>query len=74
MTCSACSARVEKSVKCLDGVQQVQVNLLTNSMSVEYDADRLDDSGIIKAVTSAGYGASVKGTAAKRRKERGFGG
>ena len=70
MTCSACSARVEKSVKCLDGVQQVQVNLLTNSMSVEYDSAKLDDSGIIKAVTGAGYGASVKGTAAKKSAEK----
>ena len=61
MTCSACSARVEKSVRGLDGVQQVQVNLLTNSMSVEYDSAKLDDSGIIGAVKAAGYGASVKG-------------
>ncbi len=61
MTCSACSARVEKSVKCLSGVQSVQVNLLTNSMNVEYDSSAVDDNGIISAVEKAGYGASVKG-------------
>ena len=61
MTCSACSARVEKSVKCLSGVQSVQVNLLTNSMNVEYDSSAVDDNGIISAVENAGYGASVKG-------------
>ena len=61
MTCSACSARVEKSVKCLNGVQSVQVNLLTNSMNVEYDSSAVDDNGIISAVENAGYGASVKG-------------
>ena len=60
MTCSACSSRVEKSVSSLEGVQSVQVNLLTNSMSVEYDSAALSDQGIITAVEKAGYGASVK--------------
>ena len=70
MTCSACSARVEKSVRGLDGVQQVQVNLLTNSMSVEYDSAKLDDSGIIGAVKAAGYGAAVKGRTAVKAAEK----
>ena len=38
MTCAACSAHVEKAVKGLDGVEEVQVNLLGNSMSVRYHA------------------------------------
>jgi heavy metal translocating P-type ATPase len=69
MTCSACSAHVEKSVKKLEGVQSVNVNLLTNSMTVDYDAQVTDDAKIIKAVENAGYGASVqahKGKAEKR--------
>ena len=70
MTCSACSARVEKSVRGLDGVQQVQVNLLTNSMSVEYDGGRLDDDAIIRAVTAAGYSAAVKGRTAVKAAEK----
>ncbi len=61
MTCSACSARVEKCVKALDGIKSVQVNLLTNSMSAEYDESSLDDGKIISAVEKAGYGAAVKG-------------
>lgn len=68
MTCSACSAHVEKSVKKLAGVQSVNVNLLTNSMTVDYDA-QANDAKIIKAVENAGYGASVqarKGKAEKR--------
>ncbi len=59
MTCSACSAHVEKSVKKLSGVDSVNVNLLTNSMSVSYDDTVLDSTKIIQAVSNAGYGASV---------------
>lgn len=59
MTCSACSARVEKAVSNTEGVQSVSVNLLTNSMTVTYDNDRINDEGIAAAVEKAGYGASV---------------
>ena len=59
MSCSACSAAVEKSVKKLEGVEDVNVNLLSNSMTVHFDESILDDNGIISAVESAGYGASV---------------
>lgn len=61
MTCSACSAHVEKSVSKLEGVQCVNVNLLQNSMVVEYDDNALDTTDIIHAVESGGYGASVQG-------------
>lgn len=59
MTCSACSASVEKSVKKVDGVQSVSVNLLTNSMAVDYDEAATDSGKIIQAVMDAGYQASV---------------
>ena len=55
MSCSACSARVEKAVSKVDGVSTCQVNLLTNSMMVDGTASRDD---IISAVEKAGYGAS----------------
>ncbi len=58
MTCSACSARVEKAVSKLDGIGQVSVNLLTNSMKAEYDETVMTAEGIIAAVVKAGYGAS----------------
>ncbi len=57
MSCAACSARVEKAVSAVEGVSSCAVSLLTNSMSVEGTAK---PSQIIAAVSSAGYGASLK--------------
>ena len=65
MTCSACSSHVEKSVGKLTGVENVSVNLLTNSMQVKFDENKLDTAGIVKAVEDAGYGAAVKDGRAK---------
>lgn len=61
MTCSACSSRVEKCVSKLEGVNEVSVNLLTNSMQVEFNDAVIQEQGIIDAVVHAGYGASVQG-------------
>ena len=61
MTCSACSAHVEKSVKKLDGVKSVNVNLLQNNMHVDFDETAISVDDIINAVVSGGYGASVAG-------------
>ena len=61
MTCSACSSRVEKCVSKLEGVNEVSVNLLTNSMQVEFNDAVIQEQGIIDAVVHAGYGASVRG-------------
>ena len=58
MSCAACSARVEKAVGKVPGVTSCSVSLLTNSMGVEGTAAPAD---VIKAVTDAGYGASLKG-------------
>lgn len=60
MTCSACSARVEKSVAKLDGVQEVAVNLLKNSMVASYDETILNTDQIVQAVVKSGYGAFPK--------------
>ena len=59
MTCSSCSAHVEKAVKKLEGIQKVNVNLLSNNMTVEYNEKVLNDEKIINAVTNEGYGASL---------------
>ncbi len=67
MTCSACSAHVEKAVCRLEGVAEVNVSLLTNSMQVTYDEDAASSEAIIAAVKNSGYGASLPqaaGTAA----------
>ena len=58
MTCSACSSRVEKCVGALQGIQSLTVNLLTNSMQVEYDETCLTQQEIIRTVEEAGYGAA----------------
>ena len=55
MSCAACSARVEKAVLAVKGVETCTVNLLTNSMNVEGSADSEE---VIRAVFAAGYGAS----------------
>ena len=57
MTCSACSSRVEKAVSKLEGIGKASVNLLTNSMQVEYDETKLNEEKIVQAVVDAGYGA-----------------
>lgn len=67
MTCSACSAHVEKSVKKLDGVRSVSVNLLQNNMYVEFDENTVTSEDIINAVVSGGYGASVSGSKSKSK-------
>ena len=61
MTCSACSAAVERAVGQVQGVSSVNVNLLANSMVVEYDEGVLQPSSIIAAVSDAGYSASLAG-------------
>lgn len=64
MTCSACSARVERAVKKHAGTADVSVNLLTNTMTLAYDATVTSPAAIIAVVEDAGYGASVKGAPA----------
>ena len=67
MTCSACSARVERTVKKMEGTADVSVNLLTNTMTLAYDAAVTSPAAIIAAVEEAGYGASVKGASAAQK-------
>ena len=59
MTCSACSARVEKVSNTLPGMKAASVNLLSNSMTAEYDENLLTPEEIIAAVEQAGYGAAL---------------
>lgn len=61
MTCSACSSRVEKCVRKLPGTKDVSVNLLTNSMQVDFDESALSVQDIENAVEHAGYGAATAG-------------
>ncbi len=67
MTCSACSAHVEKAVSGLEGVSAVNVHLLGGSMQVDYDPALQSNDSIIAAVVAAGYGASVPGAAGREK-------
>ncbi len=71
MSCSACSAFVERLVGDVDGVSSCSVSLLTDSMTVRYDPEKADADSIISAVISGGYGAEVldSAKAAKEREE-----
>lgn len=64
MSCAACQTHVESAVRKVPGVKEVNVSLLTNSMSVEGDAS---PSAVIKAVENAGYGASQRGGGQKQQ-------
>ena len=61
MSCAACSARVDKCVSSLNGVESVSVNLLKNNMVVSFDSGSVSENDIINAVEKGGYGASVHG-------------
>ncbi|WP_028043450.1 heavy metal translocating P-type ATPase [Candidatus Stoquefichus massiliensis] len=63
MSCSACSAHIDKAVRHLDGVDSVNVNLLSNSMVVEYNEEKVNDALIMKTVEEAGYKATPEKTA-----------
>ncbi|MBQ9935198.1 MAG: heavy metal translocating P-type ATPase [Lachnospiraceae bacterium] len=56
MSCAACSARVEKAVGAVEGVDNVSVSLLTNSMMVEGD---VSSDKVVNAVKAAGYDAAM---------------
>ena len=71
MTCAACQANITRNVGKLDGVEEVNVSLLANQMTVAYDEEKTDEQAIIHAVTEIGYGAS--GTGTESQKDSGFG-
>lgn len=59
MSCASCQAHVTKAVERLEGTKNVNVNLLTNDMTVDIDENKVDSKKIIKAIENAGYGASI---------------
>ena len=62
MSCAACALRVEKAVRQLEGVRTANVNLLTNSMQVEFAADKTGVAEIISQVDKVGYAAEEVGS------------
>ena len=67
MTCSACSAHVEKAVCKLEGVSEVNVNLLGGSMQVDFDPERQSNDSIIASVVASGYGAQLPAAAREKK-------
>ena len=59
MTCAACQANVTRCVQKLEGVEDVNVSLLANQMTVIYDEAQLEPNEIISAVQKIGYGAAL---------------
>ncbi len=70
MSCAACSARVEKVVGSLDGVKDVNVNLISGVMNVEYDEQKVSESDMKKAVEASGYGMSRAKTFAEKKEQK----
>lgn len=71
MTCSACSSHVEKAAGRLEGVRKASVNLLTETMEIEYDENVLTEEVIEKTVEKAGYGASLISNGGRSRETGG---
>jgi cation transport ATPase len=67
MSCAACQANVERSVRRQAGVEKADVSLLANEMTVTYDPEKLTQAQIVQAVTEAGYGARAAGSTQNRR-------
>ena len=72
MTCAACQANVTRCVSKLDGVDDVNVSLLANQMTVSYDESRLGPEAIMQAVEKIGYGASALEKQESHRDKGGF--
>lgn len=69
MTCSACCAHVDKAVRKLEGVTYCNVNLLSNTMEVEYDENKINNSDIENAVKDAGYKAFTNNIKQSKKKD-----
>ena len=69
MTCAACQANVTRAVSKLDGVSHCDVSLLSNSMKVIFDQEKVNEQAICETVKQIGYGASVYGEKGEVRKE-----
>ena len=69
MTCSSCSAHIDKAISALPGVKSVNVNLLGNSMTVEYDESKLNTNSIIEVVAKSGFTATLNESTAQDIKQ-----
>ena len=59
LTCPSCVAKIEKSLKALEGVEDAKVHFNTGRIEVVHDPQRIQPDALLKAVESAGYAAKV---------------
>ena len=67
MSCANCVANVEKAVRKINGIEEVNVNLVEELMLVSFDENKTDTLAIEEAVRKAGYGAELIGGEAKKK-------
>lgn len=67
MSCSACSARIQNTISKITGVNKAEVNLLTETMQVDFNENKVTEEDIILSVQKLGYGASVKGSEIQKK-------
>ncbi len=65
MTCAACSARVQKAAGSVPGVTEANVNLLKNSMELDFDGTDATAAAVVAAIEDAGYGALRRASAGR---------
>lgn len=70
MHCSSCAALIEKSLKKVEGITAVNVNLASEKARVVYDPLRVKTEDLIKGVEKAGYGATLQGENQENQKEK----
>lgn len=70
MSCAACSARIERVLRAMEGVAEASVNLAAESASVTYDPAVLRPAALIQAIADAGFGAQVVSRSAALFEER----
>ena len=59
MSCAACSASIERSLKRKDFIKSIEVDLISECANVAFDESRIDSQGIIALIEKLGYGAEI---------------
>ena len=69
MTCASCSARIEKRLNKVDGIQNASVNLATEKAAVEYDDSKIGNADVVKIIAALGYGAQIEENVSRDREK-----
>ncbi len=69
MSCAACSARIEKVLNKVEGIEQAAVNLASEKATIKYDSSKLKLSDVIKVVDNLGYKAELADEVSKDKEK-----